>query len=103
MPEDKLEASKYVVYHHPPFPDDPTKDDWIKAYYFEGVDPEDQGEIWLDMQEVSSFVFVLRPDRDVHARVALAAYIESAKQDYPRLSEELRHVLEVMEAVNDPC
>lgn len=34
--------------------------------------------------------FVLDPKHDRHARVALAAYAESVRRDYPHLSDDLR-------------
>lgn len=44
------------------------------------------------MGDVTS-CFVLRYDRDRHARVALAAYAESVRAENPELSNDLRAVL----------
>lgn len=57
----------------------------------------------VDMREkvnsiaIDDFVFVLRPDRDYHARVALAAYTESVSAYNKELAEDLRGVLELMD------
>lgn len=45
------------------------------------------------MEEVREFVFVLKPDSDPHARVAMAAYAESVQGEKPMLAEDLRSVL----------
>lgn len=37
--------------------------------------------------------FVLDPKHDRHARVALAAYAEAVRLDYPQLSDDLRAVV----------
>jgi len=47
-----------------------------------------------DMDEVQSFVFVLKPDTDHHALVALAAYAASVKYDDPELSRDLMQIIE---------
>ncbi len=44
-------------------------------------------------EEVPSFVFVLKPDSDHHARVALAAYAKSVALDKPRLHDDLMEIL----------
>lgn len=44
-------------------------------------------------EEVSSFVFVLKPDTDHHARVALAAYAKSVAVEKPRLHSDLMEIL----------
>lgn len=57
----------------------------------------------VDMREkvnsiaIDDFVFVLRPDRDYHARVALAAYTESVRAYNKELAEDLMGVLELTE------
>ena len=43
--------------------------------------------------EVESFVFVLKPDSDHHARVALAAYAQSVIIEKPELYNDLMDVL----------
>jgi hypothetical protein len=50
------------------------------------------------LEEVTeSFVFVLKPDSDHHARVALAAYAESVSLTKPRLGNDLRMVLATLD------
>ncbi len=46
-----------------------------------------------DQKHDNCFVFVLDLTHDVHARFALIAYIESCKEDYPILAEDLREKL----------
>jgi hypothetical protein len=48
-------------------------------------------EQWLI--EVPEFTFVLKPDSDHHARVAVAAYAESVAREKPRLAEDLKEIL----------
>ncbi len=45
------------------------------------------------LEEVQDFVFVLKPDHDRHARVALAAYAWSCMDEKPALAEDLLQVL----------
>lgn len=47
--------------------------------------------------ELDGFVFVLRPDHDYHARVALAAYTESVRAYNKELAEDLHDALELMD------
>ena len=84
---------KYIVYRWPTdsFDDDPQ----IRASYLADVTvgPEGQGEVWLEMEQPRGFLFVLKPDTDQHARVALAAYAESVRPSDPRLASDLEVVL----------
>lgn len=56
----------------------------------------------IDMREkinsiaIDSFVFVLRPDQDYHARVALAAYAASVVAYNTQLAGDLNDALELM-------
>lgn len=45
------------------------------------------------MEEVKEFVFVLKPDSDPHARVALAAYGQSVRSEKPQLYDDLWEIL----------
>jgi hypothetical protein len=47
-------------------------------------------------EEVREFVFVLKPDSDRHARIAIAAYAESVDLEKPQLAEDLREILRVL-------
>lgn len=65
--------------------------------------PVDVQATWMDQQEnsgalweVEDFIFVLKPDTDHHARVALGAYIESVRPFKPQLAKDLAMVLEDM-------
>ena len=84
---------KYIVYR---WPDDPLDiEPEIRAVYMADVQigPEGPGEIWSEMEQVKGFLFVLKPDTDQHARVALAAYAESVRPTDPTLASDLEMVL----------
>lgn len=56
--------------------------------------PEDEHFVILEeLGEVQSFTFVLKPDNDPHARVAIAAYAWSVKDEKPALFRDLMEVL----------
>ncbi len=84
---------KYVVYRWPEgsFGDEPE----IRADYLADVSvgPEGKGEVWFEMEQPKGFLFVLKPDSDQHARVALAAYAESVRPTDPTLASDLEMVL----------
>lgn len=52
---------------------------------------------WIDDLMLDSFIFVLRPDRDFHARPAIAAYAESVRPYDPTLADDLQQALSVMD------
>ena len=89
---------KYIVYLWPSdsFDDEPQ----LRADYLADVTvgPDGQGEVWFEMEQPKGFLFVLKPDTDQHARVALAAYAESVRPSNPRLAEDLDGVLEITHA-----
>lgn len=58
---------------------------WVENNSLSGSDPG------------TAMVFVLRPDHDYHARVALAAYAESVRAYKPSLAEDLHGALELMD------
>lgn len=47
----------------------------------------------IELEEVEDFVFVLKPDTDPHALVALSAYAMSVKKDKPHLAADLWSVI----------
>lgn len=49
------------------------------------------------LEEVEAFVFPLKPDSDIHARVAIAAYAESVRGEKPQLASDLRDVLDSLD------
>lgn len=57
----------------------------------------DDGEPPLHKAQVPGFVFVLRPDHDYHARVALAAYMESVRGFNPTLAEDIGGALDLLD------
>lgn len=76
---------KYRVFREPEDTDEHPVG--MDAYYTNSQGREDR------MEEVREFVFVLKPDSDHHARVALAAYAASVQLDKPQLAMDLREVL----------
>lgn len=57
--------------------------------------PDETGDP-IELEEVQSFLFVLKPDSDPHARVALAAYAESVHNEKPHLAADLWATLNEM-------
>lgn len=55
-------------------------------------------DIQINAIAITEFVFVLRPDRDYHARVALTTYAMSVSAYNPALSKDLFDALELMDA-----
>ena len=89
---------KYIIYR---WPEDPLDEEpEIRAVYMADivVGPEGPGEIWADLEQPKGFLFVLKPDTDQHARVALSAYAESVRPSNPKLAEDLDGVLEITHA-----
>lgn len=62
---------------------------WIDMFSIDGM--RDQGA------EGSHFVFVLRPDKDYHALVALNCYAASVAAFNPKMSEEIFQAIDLME------
>jgi hypothetical protein len=61
---------------------------------YKSVEDDGNGfEVWADMDEVEGDFFVLRPEDDHHARVAMAAYAYSCSRDYPHLAADIVHML----------
>jgi len=86
MPEPEGIYPKYVVFKHPFFA--PTS---IIARAYEELSQGSRREELL--RQVQDFVFVLKPGKDRHARVAIAAYAQSVMVDKPLLGEELMQVI----------
>lgn len=76
---------KYLVFKHPDFIPVGVSA-WVSASLGEGVEMS-------PLHQVEDFVFVLKPDSDVHARIAIAAYAESVRQENDQLSVDLFDVL----------
>lgn len=45
------------------------------------------------LEPVDDFCFVLKPLHDKHARIAMAAYAESVKEEKPQLAADLYEIL----------
>lgn len=79
--------AKYRVFREP--------DNVLEGDHPVGVDAVYRNEKGIEdfMEEVKEFVFVLKPDSDPHAKVALAAYAQSVSREKPLLSLDLWEVL----------
>jgi len=86
MPDKDQLYPKYLVFHHPQALYDFTEAKTIVV----GGDAEEEETFLV---EVDGFFFVLKPDTDKHARVALAAYAESVADEFPGLAKDLRGYL----------
>lgn len=58
------------------------------------IEEDNNFEVWDEAEELDKFFFVLRPETDHHARVALAAYVQSCREEFPNLSADLDSVLQ---------
>ena len=80
---------KYLVFKHPDFI--PST---VNARAFGPITDKSGESHWTEkLAPVEDFVFVLKPDSDHHARVAIAAYAESVSLENPGLAKDLRDVL----------
>lgn len=79
-------VDKYRVFRVPSEVHFPAEVDLLPTVEF------DDGE-QMSLPEVTAFVFVLKPNNDRSARVALAAYAESCKLEKPMLSKDLYDLL----------
>ncbi len=82
--DDELVEDKYRVFYGP------GEHIGVTAYY-EGlaVNPRDPTGHYLHLREVDGFVFVLRPEVDESAVVALAAYAAAVRHEKPQLAKDL--------------
>lgn len=74
---------KYVVFKHPQ----------VEVKQFGGAYTEEGNFQAYPMEQVDDFCFVLKPIKDKHARVAMAAYAESVKEEKPQLAKDLYEIL----------
>lgn len=86
---------KYRVFHEPLIDEDdvighPVE---IEVTYLSN---EMTGE-WSEVEEVKGTFFVLRPENDHHARVAMAAYAYSCRKELPHLAADLIGMIESLE------
>jgi len=99
MPDKDQLYIKYRVYHEPTLT--PHMEDKVghpvpvKSTYLEHDDHE--FETWTEMEEVMGLYFVLRPEGDHHARVAMAAYAYSCRQEFPHLAADIIKMVEEIE------
>lgn len=90
---------KYRVFKEPEYDDarNPVESHPVELTAFfssPGIDlAGEEYDVMTQVEEVKSFVFVLKPDTDPHARVAISAYAWSIKDEKPHLFEDLMLVL----------
>lgn len=77
-------VNKYRVFRDDPLADFPPP---MHAEF----QTDDRG--WVTADEVTAFTFVLKPNHDHHARVALSAYAASCAIEKPQLSKDLYDLL----------
>lgn len=92
MPERDEHYWKYRVFHEPMINDEdishPVK---VDAKFLSEEDSE--FEVWDELREVDGTFFVLRPEGDKHARVALATYAYSVASEFPNLAKDILMIL----------
>ncbi len=92
----KKHYTKYRVFREPDIDSPGGHPVDVMANYLAGFefDTEGKGEVWEPLEEVTDgMFFVLRPTKDHHARVALAAYAASCAKEHPLLSDDLFDML----------
>lgn len=91
---------KYRVFREPD--DVPTHPVIMTAYYKINYELGGREDPIGYAEEVTDFIFPLKPDTDHHARVALAAYAVSVSEEKPHLARDLFDVLrDMMEEVEE--
>jgi len=91
--------AKYRVFREPQFDDarNPIEIHPVPLecgpVYGTPADKDSDLTIISAMEEITDFVFVLKPENDPHARVAIAAYAWSVKGEDPSLWGDLMNVL----------
>ncbi len=93
MPKDE-HYWKYRVFHEPSIDENdeighPVE---MSAMYI-SVEPDE----WEDVKEVTGSFFVLRPENDHHARVAMAAYAYSCRKELPHLAADIIGMIDQLE------
>jgi hypothetical protein len=73
---------KYLVFKHP-------EEDFFDVVAYALSQGLLTPEVRIPLDLVEDFTFTLRPSKDYHARVALAAYAESVRHWNPKLAEDL--------------
>ena len=95
MPSDE-HYWKYRVFHEPSAHEDIGHP--VPIYACHQVEPDNEDlEDWATVKEVQGSFFVLRPENDHHARVAMAAYAYSCRKELPHLAADLIGMIESLE------
>jgi hypothetical protein len=87
-PEDDKLFDKYRVFYSP---EEGNPAVAVEASYRTMFGDE---EVLVRMKEVTDFVFVLRPEVDEAAQVALGAYALAVRKTKPELAQDLLSVIE---------
>jgi hypothetical protein len=98
MPDRDELYDKYRVFYEPHDVDaDIGHPAPIKAEYLQ-VGEDDHGiETWGELQEADGLHFVLRPEGDVYARIAMATYAYACRKEFPRLAADIIVMIEGLE------
>ena len=95
MPKDE-HYWKYRVFHEPSAHEDIGHP--VPIYACHQVEPDNEDlEYWATVKEVQGSFFVLRPEKDHHARVAMAAYAYSCRKEMPHLAADIIGMIEQLE------
>lgn len=99
MPDRDEHYIKYRVFHEPT--DEMVEDDVghpvpMKVEHMVSQADDKGFEIWAQMDEIEGVFYVLRPEGDHHARVAMAAYAYSCMEEFPRLASDLLMLIETL-------
>jgi hypothetical protein len=88
---------KYRVFHEPPANVDVGHPVPINAEFL--VEPANASgiETWETLDEIEGTFFVLRPENDNYARIAMAAYAYACRQEFPHLAVDIIQMIEGIE------
>ena len=84
---------KYVVFKHPDF-----KPDKVEGKATLRAETQFGADFIYHLELIGDFIFTLRPSRDYHARVALAAYAESVRHWNPLLADDIDDALDLVQS-----
>jgi len=100
MPERDEHYDKYRVFYEPP--DGAIEEDVghpvpVKTEFMVTSDDGHGLEIWAELEEAEGMFFVLRPENDIYARIAMATYAYACRQEFPHLAADLIVMIESLE------
>jgi hypothetical protein len=97
MPDRDEHYVKYRVFHEPEDVGDLGHPVPIEAEYPMQIDSHGTWSLIRSLEEVEGLFFVLRPENDHYARVAMAAYAYACRKEYPHLASDIIQMIEELE------